>query len=292
MKIGVPSGIGDISWLVSKLVNTKEWPEIELIIADGWPFRADDYLRMIGKVKEDRKDNYGLFCFDDIVAFEANAYKDMPKPLNWKSIADSGFGMHFLQPNHFLEMGRPLAEYLPDLPTNYHYPLTIPAITNKPFYGALYDWSNWVGVSCASYRGAHAWKTWELDSWLEFSNKLLNDGFKICLMGGRWDDLTDALGEEIGSDSCLNLVGKTTFGEACAVHKMCKFYVGFSSGLGIIRTVMDLPTMLLWPEHQQPLSFSWVDPEDLDSRKYVPSPYVEVKGVYSIFKSHRRSWEG
>lgn len=274
MKIGVPSGIGDISWLVSKLINAPEWDRIELVVADGWPFRADDYLKMIGKCKQNRAENYGSFRFDDIVSFEKmNPYS------KWSDIANRGFGVEYMQPNYHLEMGRPLAEYLPDLATDYHYKLEIPNL-NWKLNGKKY-----IGISCASYRGAHAWNTWEEEQWIELLKMLSGDGYKFVFLGGRWDDLTDSVAIYFqSSDGHINLVGKTKFNEVCSIHKMLSFYIGFSSGLGIIRTVMSLPTIMLWPEHQQPLSFSWADPKDVESKLYLPFPYTKPQVIYNQFK--------
>lgn len=291
MIIGVPSGIGDISWLISKLINAKEWPEIEILVADGWPFRAKDYLDMIGAKYPPISDScprspYGIFRFDDIVMWNQEH-----KFTLWKQIRDNGFGMNYLQNNHFLEMGYPLAEYFPDLPTSYHYPLNLPDITKKKFYPSLLNMPHpLIGISAASYRGHSAWKTWPLSEWSELCNMLINDGYAICLMGGAWDDLTDALESELPPNMVVNVVGKTSFSEAMSIHKLCPYYIGFSSGLGIIRTVMSLPTIMLWPEHQQPLSTSWADPDDLDRKMYVACSYMEPKVVYNFFKRQERTY--
>jgi hypothetical protein len=277
MKIGVPSGIGDISWLVSKIVNSPEWKNgMEIEVADGWPFRAQPYLDMLNV-----KSNYGSFKFDDIIMFEKlHPYS------TWEDVVKAGFGTYYMQPNWHLEMGRPLTKYLPDLPTTYHYPLTIPSIEDKPYYSQLEE-GDYIGISCASYRGAKAWKTWENEQWIDLCERLVADGYKICFLGGSWDDLTRAIACTI---DCLNLVGVTSFPEACAVHKLLKFYIGFSSGLGIIRTVMNLPTMMLWPEHQQPLSTSWADPQDLEEMKYIAISYMEPKWIYNVFKQQEKLW--
>lgn len=282
MRICVPSGVGDISWLISKIINSKEWKngELEIAVADGWPFRADDYLKLVGaKFAQTETPPYGAFNYEDILGFEKmNPYKI------WSDVANSGFSAYFMQPNQHLERGLPLKDYLPDLETDYHYPMEIPDIKYSKFYPELLNYDNWVGISAASYRGAKAWKTWSSTEWVELCEKIIDDGYNICLMGGKWDDLTDMVGDYLPEDRVLNLVGRTTFGEACAVHKMIDFYIGFSSGLGIIRTVLDLPTMMLWPGFQQPLSTSWADPEDLESKKYMAMPYVSSNDIYLKFK--------
>ena len=281
MIVGLPSGIGDQSWAISKLVNAPEWNEIEIEVADGWPFRSDDYLAMLGK-----KCVYGQFRYEDIVVFEQlHPYK------TWQDISNKGFGKFLMQPNHHLERGLPLKDYLPDLKTDYHYNLNIPSIENKSYYPLLKT-GNWVGISAASYRGHKAWKTWDLENWTELCKMLIASEYNICLLGGSWDDLTRSLEYDLPSNVCLNLVGQTKFDEACAVHKLLKFYVGFSSGLGIIRTVMSLPTIMLWPEHQTALSESWADPEDLESRRYIASSYMTPRGVYNLFKLQKSLFGG
>jgi hypothetical protein len=286
MKLGLPSGVGDCSWAVSKLINAPEWPEIEFEIADGWPFRTAPYFEMLGK-----KATYGQFHYDDIIAFENyNPYK------TWENIRSKGYGCYLIQPNQHLEAGKPLHEWLPDLETSYHYPLAIPDLKASRRYSKCFqpleEYPYWVGISAASYRGSKAWNTWELDSWADLCLRLIADGYHICLMGGKWDDLTDELEFHlpVSPDQVLNIVGKTTFPEACAVHRLCKFYIGFSSGLGIIRSVMGLPTIMLWPDHQQKLSTSWADPEDLYSGKYIACGYTKPSSIYKTFIQQEASF--
>lgn len=275
MIICIPSGVGDISWLVSKLINAPQWKEIEFEIADGWPFRAQPYLDMLGV-----KSSYGNHVYDEIIAFESmHPYK------TWQDVVSKGFGKYFMQPNMHLEQGKPLADYLPDLDTNYHYPLEIPNIESKPYTRRLENLVNkWVGISAASYRGHVAWNTWQYSEWIKLLKMIIEDGYKICLIGGRWDDLTDELSNDLDEGEHLNIIGKTSFSQVCAVHEMLNYYIGFSSGLGIIRTVMELPTIMLWPEHQIKLSDSWADPEDLKSGRYIPSRYTVAEEVFELFK--------
>jgi hypothetical protein len=283
MIIGVPSGIGDISWAYSKLCHVGQ---LDYEIATGWPFRADEYMKMLPGV---RVVMYGDFSFDEIVAFEQVQLKIGNGMVTWQAVKDSGYGRVLLQPNHHLERGIPLQRWMPDLETDYHYPMNIPQTAVATAESLLFGVprrETLVGISCASYRGAKAWKTWELLEWTDFCKTLLAEGFGLIFLGGRWDDLTDAVALEF--TEWPNLVGKTSFATACALHQMVPWYVGFSSGLGIIRTVLRQNCMMLWPEHQQPLSTSWADPEDLETRRYVVSPYVALNTVTKIFLRHAK----
>lgn len=270
MKIGVPSGIGDISWLVSKLVTSKEWPDIEFLIADGWPYRAAPYIEMLGK-----KCEYGELHFDSIVMFEhINPYE------TWEDVLSYKAGVFHMQPNHHLEQGKPLASYLPDLDTDYYYHLGLPNISETGYANKIMSRGPWIGLSAASYRGHKAWNTWSMDLWEELVNRLHDIGLNICFLGGSWDDLTRSLAYKFGDD--LNLVGVTSFPEACALHNLLDFYIGFSSGLGILRIVMKRPTVMLWPSHQVALSESWANPQDIASGRYIPSQYMYPKDVCSL----------
>jgi len=276
IRIGVPSGIGDISWLISKLVNAPQ-QKIVIEVADGWPYRAQDYIELLGGKFE--FGGYGDFEYRDILAFEQlNPYT------TWQDVVNAAAGRFLIQPNLHLERGKPLHTYLPDLPTNYHYPLHTTLQMERRATNLMDGVPRpRVGLSAASYRGAVAWKTWGYDEWVRLIRRIVAEGFSIVLMGGGWDDLTRGL--EGCTTGVYSVVGQTSFGEAVEVHKLLDFYVGFSSGLGIIRTVLGLPTYMLWPAHQQPLSTSWADPADLVSGRYVATGYGPFEMVFNVFRA-------
>jgi len=281
IKIGVPSGIGDISWLISKLINAPQ-SRIMIEVADGWPYRAEDYIRLLGSKFE--FGGYGDFEYRDILSFEQlNPYT------SWNDVVARGAGRFLLQPNHHLERGKPLHTYLPDLHTSYHYALrTTPQMHERALALLRGVPKPRVGLSAASYRGAVAWKTWGYDEWVDLIKRVVAEGFAVVLLGGSWDDLTRGL--EGCNSGVYNIVGRTTFGEAVEVHKLLDFYIGFSSGLGIIRTVLGLPTYMLWPSHQQPLSISWADPIDLATGRYVASGYGDPRMVWNVLKAQMRKF--
>lgn len=276
MKIGGPAGIGDLSWLYSKLCTLDE--PLDYLVADGWPYRAKEYMELLPKVASVE---YGKFEYQDILEFE-EAQRANDNPLtSWKAVCNLNGTAVLLQPNLHLERGKPLKEWMPDLETDYHYSIQISADALNEATKLLAHVERGVGISCASYRGAKAWKTWDFLQWKELCDHLVRAGHRLVFMGGGWDDLTRSVALEF--ENHTDLVGKTTFEVACAVHKQLPFYVGFSSGLGIIRTVLGLPTMMLWPDHQQPLSTSWADPDDLSSRRYVATPYMEPSLIARLF---------
>ena len=290
MTIAVPAGIGDVSWILSKLVSVSDEWDFNVEVADGAPYRTVPFLRMFPWIKNAI---YGDFHYTDLHFgyYAQNLH-------TWKDIVDAGRGRVWLTNNPHLEQGNRLEDWLPDLKTDFHYEINegklatvrathILEACEKKFHFAhplkLY------GISAASYRGAQAWSTWEYEDWAQFLT-LWNEydkGARFILMGGGWDDLTRSLYEEFDG-LCFDTVGKTSFATAIALHRKLDGYVGFSSGLGIIRTVINKKTFMLWPDFQEKLSTSWAPPEMLESGTYVAHLWRDPETVFEALKQWLR----
>lgn len=265
MIIGVPSGIGDVSWMYSKLMHTGP---LDLEVADGWPYRTVPFLELLPGIRDS---SYGDFQYQDILSFES--VQGINGKTEWADLKDKGYGRLLLEANRHLEVGRQLEDWLPDLPCTYHYEIitkpgddekanTILAGLRRPI----------VGISAASYRGSEAWKTWGYGEWSDYLKRLQAEaGCSILLIGGFWDDLTSMLSEE-GYKDC---VGRTNVGTMVELLKRIDGYIGFSSGLGVLRTVLNKPALMFWPAHQKELSTSWAPPHMLASGSYTAIPWLE-----------------
>lgn len=279
--LSVPAGIGDISWMYSKLkhVNPFRW-----LVADGWPARSVPYLKLLPRVADA---DYGRFDYSDIIRFEEAVGVGMSP--YWSDLKSYAGGNLFLEANRHLELGKPLAEWLPDLPTDYHYEIRIPEEEGQRASKLIEHMPRPIwGISAASYRGAEAWKTWGVVPWREFLKRwLAHAGGSVLLMGANWDDLTFALASEGYED----IVGKTSVPMALWLVREIDGYIGFSSGLGIIRTVFNKPTMMMWPHHQMELSRSWADPEMMETGSYVATLWKEPEEVFAVARSwYRRNY--
>ena len=270
--VGVPSGIGDVSWIYSKL---KHVGPLGYKIADGWPYRTKQFLELLPQVKWTE---YAPFTYRDIINFEQ--VQNIGFHPTWKDISNRGFEECLIEANRHLELGKPLKDWMPDLPTDYHYEIRVPQEDEDRAF-ALLDGLKlpkpiW-GISAASYRGSEAWKTWGYAEWSRFLKMFLAEaGGSILLLGGFWDDLTATLAD----DGYEDIVGKTSIGTAVEILNQIDGYIGFSSGLGVIMTVLNKPTFMLWPDHQVELSTSWADPDMLVCGKYATSLWRDPVLVY------------
>jgi hypothetical protein len=277
MIVGLPSGIGDISWAYSKLCNAGP---LDYHIADGWPYRSREYMSFLPMVKS--VEYSPDFSYQDIIHFES-IHGWLDRGVTWASIAKNGYGRVLIEPNQHLECGRPLSGWLPDLPVDYHYEVNIPIEYDVKAANLLEPYPRpIVAISCASYRGSEAWKTWGSDKWDDFLSRLKSEmsGGTILLVGGFWDDLTASLESE--GYPCL--VGKTHIGTMLSILKNVELYLGFSSGLGVMRTVFKKNAFMLWPDHQIELSTSWAPPHMIEDGSYVASLWRDPVDVWRLAK--------
>lgn len=271
----VPSGIGDVSWLYSKLKNLGPayWH-----VADGWPHRTAPFLKLLPNVINA---DYEPFNYQDIIVQEEHhEFGITPK---WADFESKQFARYYIECNRHLEAGRRLEDWLPDLPTSFHYDINLEDSDIVKAVNLLRGLPRplW-GISAASYRGSEAWKTWGFEQWQGYLKALEREaGGTIILMGGFWDDLTHTLAVE---GEYKDIVGRTSVGSMIEVLRILDGYIGFSSGMGILRTVMNKPVFMMWPDHQVELSTSWAPQDMLEKGEYVASLWREPKEVFARTK--------
>lgn len=306
-----PAGIGDWSWLWSKLIAVKD--EIGAVrVIDGAPRRTVPYIKCCGIEDADydidfpdspsiTRGQYQMI----LTAESAMGYSWHQRP-TWEKIKALKVDTLLIEANSHLEAGLPLSEWLPDLPVDYHYPLyvsdddrktgrekTAKAITGTSREaGHTMKEGPVVGFSCASYKGADAWNTWGRKQWIDFLRKVMSLGWRPLAVGGGWDDLTYTVACELDLPFT---VGKTSVPEMIEQMNVLDAYIGFSSGMNVIRTVLDKPAMALWPCNkkcdQKELSRSWAPPKMLDSGRYEAVVWRPVKDIWPVAKRFLRLCE-
>jgi len=276
-KFGVAAGIGDLSWIYSKLKYIGQ--PLEFQVADGFPRRSLPFLKLLPGIEYAE---YSPHNWSDLQAWaRAHPYE------TYQDIRERGFGVEYLENNMHLLAGRRLEEWLPDLPTDFHYEMIIPEEDKER---ANFLWKKHelgtgpvMAISCASYRGSEAWNTWGVKPWLEFLELVRREvpEMKFVLIGGFWDDLTATIADTGGF---IDLVGKTNIGTCIELLKKIDYYVGFCSGLGVLRTVLSKKVFTLWPDIHYTHIWSWVPPEMSEDGTYVGMLWREPEFVFERVK--------
>src|SRR5919108_2719744 len=224
-----PAGIGDVAWVISKLSTVRD--EIgSIYIVDGKPRRTVPFVKLAGF-----ESDYWPIGYNDIQGFEQlHGLRHFQEP-TWERVRQVVAGTICLEVNEHLECGKRIEDWLPDLPTDFHFPLvTSPDDTLRAFKYYTREMSKHpmgtgpvVAVSCASYQGAEAWKAWGLREWTDFLRRVMALGWRPLVIGGDWDDLSYAVACDL---DLPDLVGKMSIGVAIEVLKLVPAYIGFSSG--------------------------------------------------------------
>lgn len=276
----VPSGIGDVSWIYSKLkcLGKNLWT-----VADGWPHRTAPFMNLLPQVE---RAEYGQFQYSDILRMED--HHGIVNGCTWKDVERLDIMNMYIECNRHLEAGRRLEDWLPDLPTDFHYNICIDDAERNRASRLLANIPRPIwGISAASYRGSEAWETWNLEAWQDFLERWeALAGGSVLLMGGFWDDLTSALSE---NGRYHNIVGKTNVPTMISLLEQIDGYIGFSSGMGILRTVLTKPAFMMWPKHQVELSTSWAPREMLEDGRYIASQWMKPREVFALATSWHRS---
>ncbi len=282
LRVAVPAGIGDFSWIWSKLSTIKDamW---EFFPPDAFPYRTKQYVDLLPNCKG----SLGQHTYPDILFWGGHHSSK-----TWKELVNSyeEDDIIYLEANKHLEAGKPLADFLPDLGTNYHYGFNL---VDEPRLAYRYDNRPVLGFHMASIRGIRAWNAWMPETWAEFlvMFRKANPDWTFVALGGQWDiDTLQELKGRLPEDfPLIDLVGKTTISEAIRILDEVDYYIGFSSGLNVIRNVLDKPCTALWPKHQVGLMYSHVDPRAINDRSYTGYVYDTPERIYLRIKPKIRS---
>ena len=154
-KIKACAGIGDNLWLLQKLINAKE--KFHFHLARDNPKRGKPLFDLLPQVaaKTTYSEQIGLdqgFGSNDVIDGSIHLHK--PK---WSDINDSEF---YLSINKYLETGKRIEKFLPDLDITYKLPFKTskykPKVTKLLKRGKKY-----IGIYTSCYDVLRNWNFWE-----------------------------------------------------------------------------------------------------------------------------------
>jgi len=272
-RVAVPAGIGDFSWIWSKLSTIPDttW---DFYPPDTFPERTSGYINLLPNCKA----TLGKHTYPDILIWGG---KHVEK--TWERTVknyDEG-DVLYLQVNEHLGQGRPLATWFPDLDTDFHYPINFKSDIETPEGPIL-------AFHTASIRGIRAYEGWMPETWVKFLTMFRSDypNWKFMALGGFWDldtiqEIKGILPEKF---PLIDMVGRTSTQDVIKVLSKVDYYIGFSSGLNVIRNVLGGPCVALWPKPQTELMYSHMDPKLVDTRDYMGFLYDSAERIYLRMK--------
>ena len=264
----VPAGIGDISWIYSKVMHLQNFigRQVILSVANDAYRRAEQFVRMLPNV------HWGGYV-DDRTSWQVISQS---LPPDWTDVMGWGFPVkdypQNLAANIHLEFGRKLKDWWPRLPIEYHYKLAIPANDREV---ARRIWSTlparWV---CVYVSGHNGWDLWTPADWIEFLSIVFRQralrNFGIVFVGDSCDaeqtrSVIDAMrAQDVPVAECF----AKPLGVALSLIRAADYYFGYPSGLSILANVLHTPGMMLLPLPLENLAEAYADPVCLASHRY------------------------
>lgn len=288
LEIKVMGGIGDLSWIYSKLKHiNRDW---KLCVSSDIPKRGLTFLERLPALNNGHgfQCYYGNHRFEDILV---NEQKQNFK--TWEDIEKSELNPIYLQNNVNFIKGERIESWLPDLPTDYHYDMITTEEEKQQVNNIFKDIKNPIGIFMANKIGQRAWKGWDGDKWFEFIS-LINKDFKdkeitFVLIGTHYDqqlgwELEYYLDKETDNKKIkyINLINQTQIGTLIETIKHLKYLVGFQSGVNVLGTVLNIPGASMWPEEHWNHLDCWCDPEMIKNGTYKGLLWDEPLNIFRV----------
>jgi hypothetical protein len=258
MRLIVHPGIGDLSWVISKLSTTGRM--FDLVIAEDHKTRRS--MPLVDMVP----------CINSAVYGGHEVYGPLSKCGN-ATFADyleaerAGVDL-YMTANNWLENGKRLEGFLPDLATDFHYTLNIPDKDRQWAVDQVSQSPRAFGIYTSAQGGIDTWRAWSVREWAEFVYQVYCEfpDTVFYLLGARWDmDMRLPMLHALDDlrVSYVDFIGRTSLPRAVALLHCLDYFAGFASGLTILADVVNRPVCMLYPDHLTKLMHSWPDPANL-----------------------------
>ena len=248
--IGMPPGIGDLHWIMTKLESFKEKNNIEkikVVMNLDWMTQNNrhtyslDYLKLIPFI-DSAESKAGVMPFEYALAGGSGT------PL-LKNLDGCDYLIEF---NSMLEAGMKLEDILPEYDTNFDYP-----IIRHP---GPDEWAEHIKQSVggklaviftASTLGNDIWahKLWIPRDWMELAKKIYNETkCKLVLVGGEWDkDYARRLCQFDHDKIIYNIVGQSSVNQLFALLRIANVVVAYQCGVMMMAIHFRTPAAAFWP---------------------------------------------
>lgn len=268
-----PAGIGDLSWLYSKLHDLGATKDIGLAYSDGHPRRSQPLVRLLPNVKD----------------LGYTSWNNYPRrAISWDTdLASLGDGEYYIQVNTGLEKGQRLETMFPNQRTEFHYPLNIPKESKSEAKKVLssIQGSHKIGLYASAHYNEQIWM---LSEWKEFISMIRDEypDAAFYLIGATWDNLTYDLYKVLKEEkwNVCGLVGSQDLSVTLEVIKGLDYFFSYPSGLGIMADVLNTPNMMwIWKDIHPELVGTFSCPDNLATGRTISLLSTSVLSSYKRF---------
>jgi len=278
----VPPGIGDISWVYSKVADLATRRKIGFQIAKSFVPRGSQIVDLFPNIA-----NLGF----------SEATYPYPMLIAECNLEDVTDGLWGISANPFLESGMKLHEIWPKQKTDYHYKLntTDSDRSNAEKLLEAAEGEVAIGIYCSSTRHAKPDQFWDIAEWFDFTDRLRRLYPKVTLyfLGANYDNKTSDLAfvTKVAGHRGVDCVGKLCLGETVEVIRRLNYFFSFPSGLAILANVVRTPCHMWYFHNNVPkLLDTYADPADIESGHHLNQFFCSVDQAWKLFEDRGAKW--
>lgn len=290
LEIHVPTGIGDFSWIYSKLVNCGR--SLAVTIPDSRPLRTKPFCDLLPGIASC---NYVHRKFPDpkletmhAADFGISTFPLVDEPIN-------------IWANKHVEHGHRIEEWLTDeLPVSHHYPINTQSGQAR-CHELLGKWAGplvMIYTSDKQKDRISGWRLWTVEDWLEVAVTLhVLTQCQFVVIGADYDrDKTTAVWAGIHKAKIpARLMLNEPLAAVLEAMRRCCYVLAFPSGIGIIADVLDVPCMMMMPRSLPAnMAGAWGDPANLATERYKvwrdpkPAEFLEWFSACGVVHFHNQ----
>jgi len=270
------SGMGDCSWIFSKLDEFSKTHDIQFDLAADLSKRTAPFIGLHPRIK-----------FRDYSTMGDKYIQRSTISMDTDLSTLKENNAYMVSFNQAMDNGRRVETIFPKEPTNFRYQLNFKV---KHFEEAetLTHGELKIGIYGTCYSVLRHWNFWKEKEWIAFIKTFYNDhpNAVFHVIGASFDiDLADNIIKLLEHHRIPHrrIIGYH-IGTALQVIKNLHYLFAFPSGLGIMANVLNVPTMMFMPSHLKKLSYTFVPLEDQKSTFFINPQFLTVPKAYDLFK--------
>lgn len=287
----VPTGIGDFSWIYSKLAGVAEHfgAYLNFTTYGGNPRRLQPFVELCPKV--------GAFEYTGEL-WPDSRLNTLQAITCLEDLRDLGTEHVNLSANKWLEKGNRIEGWLClKIPVDHHYEVAreqTHVVRCDELLGPLPGPYLFIYTSNADKDRIDGWGIWNNWQWCHVASAI-NDsmGGTVLCVGAQWD--ADKTGTVFQNLTDLGVNARMLCGEdlgtVLEAMRRSSYVLSYPSGLGVLADVLDVPALMLMPEGlPAEMCGTWGDPVNLKTQQYKvwqnPSPADFLHWFQRIGRGH------
>lgn len=274
----VPPGIGDISWVYSKVCELAKVRKVEFTIAASYLNRSITYVSLLPNIV-----NLGY-------GQQGWPYPHLDKDVDLSILDSHRYG---LTANPFLEAGVKLADIWPKQATNYHYEMNLPDHAKANDFIAKISGRPRIGLYASGHFYGKAF--WEVADLMVLVCKLFMryPDAALYFVGANWDDKTKDVAAEAKrlGFNVAECIAQFDIGDTVNVIKRFDYFFLFNAGLGMLSDVVGTP-VLMWYPHRGTDAFinTYADPVNVANGRHLNILVDSVDKTWRYFLDRGEQW--